>query len=324
MTPDVTVVIPTFDRRTLVREAIASCRSQGLGPALEILVVDDGSSDGTCDELAGAPDVTLLALEKNRGRNVARNAGLRAARGRWVKFLDSDDVLLPETLDVELRAGDAAGADIVLSGHREEHTLPSGELATKEMRVVPPVLEPRIDALLAGRAVPTSAALYRRAALAGVSWDESIDKLDDWEFFLQAALVAGPVVGVPHVSYTIREHPGRGVHANSRLGNAHEHHLILRKLERALEERRELTPPRRLRLAQYYYRELRLLSFLDRPGFDRALAHILELDPSFRPRDEEPRAEIRFLARLLGVRSALLLYAFVKRTFLAPRAAVPA
>jgi len=321
VTPDVTVVIPTFNRRTLVRDAIESCRSQSLGPGLEILVVDDGSTDGTREELAGVPDVTLLSLPANRGRNVARNAGLRAARGRWVKFLDSDDVLLPATLGVELRAGDETGADVVLTGHREEHTLPSGELATKEMRVVPPILDPRVDALLAGRAVPTSAALYRRSALAGVGWDEGIDKLDDWEFFMQAALVAGPIVGVPHVSYTIREHPGRGVHRNSRLSNAREHHQILRKLERTLEERGELTPPRRLRLAQYYYRELRLLSLLDRRDFEKALAHILELDPSFRPRDEEPRVEIRALAKLLGVRSTLLLYSFLMRALHPSRAA---
>lgn len=323
MTPDVTLVIPTFDRRVLVRDAIASCREQGLGTALEILVVDDGSTDGTREDLAGAPDVTLLVMPSNQGRNVARNAGLRAARGRWVKFLDSDDVLLPATLSAELRAGDAAGADIVVSGHREEGSLPSGEVVTKEIRVAPPVLEPRIDALLAGRAVPTAAALYRRSTLSGVFWDEGIDKLDDWEFFLRAALAANVIVGVPHVSYAIREHPGRGVHRNSRLKNAHEHHQILRKLENALGEKGELTTPRRLRLAQYYYRELRLLSLLDRPGFEGAVAHILELDPAFHPRDEEPRAEIRGLARAIGVKRALLVYAFAKRMLRRLQAAVP-
>lgn len=98
--PLVSVVIPTFNRREGVERAIESIRRQTLA-AFELLVVDDGSSDGTADSVraryAGDPRVRVLTKE-NGGCGSARNHGVLRARAPYVAYLDSDDWAVPERL----------------------------------------------------------------------------------------------------------------------------------------------------------------------------------------------------------------------------------
>jgi glycosyltransferase involved in cell wall biosynthesis len=95
-TPDLTVVIPTKDRPTLLARAVESVISQG--PGIEIVVVDDGSGPDTAAALhaiAGDPVVRLLRSDRSEGAPTARNHGLEAARGRYWATLDDDDEWLP-------------------------------------------------------------------------------------------------------------------------------------------------------------------------------------------------------------------------------------
>lgn len=103
------VVIPTHDKRALLERTLAALRAQALPPgtAWEIVVVDDGSSDGTGAWLAaerGRPGVELRVVtpELNVGRARARNLGAFAARGQWVVFIDDDIVAPPDLLAAHL------------------------------------------------------------------------------------------------------------------------------------------------------------------------------------------------------------------------------
>ena len=101
--PLLSVVIPTWNRARLVRDAIRSALVQREGE-VEVIVVDDASTDATAELLAREFDypIRVLRLEHRRGPGGARNAGARLARGEFVAFLDSDDVWLPGKLDAEL------------------------------------------------------------------------------------------------------------------------------------------------------------------------------------------------------------------------------
>jgi glycosyltransferase involved in cell wall biosynthesis len=96
--PVVTVVIPAFNAERYIGEALASIRGQIQD--VEVLVVDDGSTDGTvkaAEAFAGAFELTVLR-QTNAGPSAARNLGIRRARGRYCAFLDSDDLMLPGRL----------------------------------------------------------------------------------------------------------------------------------------------------------------------------------------------------------------------------------
>ena len=86
----VSVIIPTFNRGWILKEAIDSVLAQKYND-YELIVVDDGSSDDTSDLLANYTEQITCIYQKNRGVSAARNAGIRAARGALIAFLDSDD-----------------------------------------------------------------------------------------------------------------------------------------------------------------------------------------------------------------------------------------
>ena len=99
MQPDVSFVIAAYNAEPTLSRAIDSALAQR-GVSVEVVVVDDCSTDGTL-VLARAytdPRVRVIALERNSGPGGARNAGLDAAQGRWVAVLDSDDTVRPERL----------------------------------------------------------------------------------------------------------------------------------------------------------------------------------------------------------------------------------
>src|SRR4051812_16000050 len=97
----VTVVIPCYNQARFLGEAIESVLRQ-THRAREVVVVDDGSTDGTAAVAARYPDVQLIR-QPNRGLAAARNRGLAESRGAYLVFLDADDRLLPRALEVGLR-----------------------------------------------------------------------------------------------------------------------------------------------------------------------------------------------------------------------------
>jgi len=105
MTPTVSIIIPTYNRETLLPRALDSVIAQSYQD-WEIVLVDDGSSDGTCGVAAGYSarlgDRLVFLQQENRGSSSARNLGIDASRGRLVAFLDSDDEFLPDKLERQL------------------------------------------------------------------------------------------------------------------------------------------------------------------------------------------------------------------------------
>jgi hypothetical protein len=312
--PHVSVIIPTYNRARFIGDAVASCLAQRLPVhPPEILVVDDGSTDDTAavlKEFGGT--IRYIPLASNHGRNAARNVGLASATGSYVKFLDSDDVLEAGSLEIELATAHDSGADIVVSGWQTVEVVPGRSVRLLE-RFEPPTMEPIIDSLLAGKAVPTSAAIYSRDLVGDLRWDEELQKLDDWDWFIRAALRARKIARAPVVAYSWRQHPAQGIRSDTMLRNAQEHHAILDKLEKSLRASGMLTGARQKRLAQYYYKEMRILSLYDESRFDWGVRHIYVLDPMFVPRDEERQWWMRLMCRFLGVRGALSLHSAVKK-----------
>lgn len=97
--PFISVIIPTFNRLELLKETVESVRNQTFGD-FEIIVVNDGSSDGTSEWLKAQSDINTLE-QANCGIAASRNNGASRARGAWLAFLDHDDIWAPNKLEVQ-------------------------------------------------------------------------------------------------------------------------------------------------------------------------------------------------------------------------------
>ncbi|HZY37867.1 MAG TPA: glycosyltransferase family 2 protein [Mucilaginibacter sp.] len=120
---DITIIIPTYNRLWCLPAAIESCRDNQC--SVEIIVVDDGSTDGTWDWLQQQSGIVALH-QANCGKCPAVNRAFAQAGGKYVRFLDSDDEVAPGANDAQFELAEANSADIVVSGYRlvdENHQL---------------------------------------------------------------------------------------------------------------------------------------------------------------------------------------------------------
>jgi len=111
--PTVSVIIPTYNRAHLVGRAIQSVLDQTYKD-FEIIVVDDGSTDNTEEIVNGFGDhrIRYIRHKENRGAAAARNTGIKAARGEYIAFQDSDDEWLPEKLEKQIRVFETAPPEV--------------------------------------------------------------------------------------------------------------------------------------------------------------------------------------------------------------------
>jgi glycosyltransferase involved in cell wall biosynthesis len=201
--PDVSVVIPTHNRRRLLGQAARSALGQ-VGVEVEVIVVDDGSSDGTADAVASMGDdrVRLISHRRPLGVAVARNAGAGAARGAWVALLDDDDLWAPDKLKRQLEAASAAEAGWVYAGAVE---------VDAEGRLLGGGAPPSPEELLAGLrrrnlmpAGSSNVAVRSDLLSASGGFDPRLRHLADWDLWLRLAGLGRPAcVPAPLVAYRL-------------------------------------------------------------------------------------------------------------------------
>jgi glycosyltransferase involved in cell wall biosynthesis len=183
-TPRVSVIIPTFDRGWCLREAVDSVLAQEFTD-FELIVVDDGSTDGTAELLeAYRPKVRLLR-QANRGVSAARNRGIAAAAGGLIAFLDSDDLWLPQKLATQVDFfrvhPDALIAQTEESWVRNGRRVNPGKRHRKRSGMI---FEPSLDLCL----VSPSAVMVRRELFDRVGlFDEGLPACEDYDLWLRVS-----------------------------------------------------------------------------------------------------------------------------------------
>jgi glycosyltransferase involved in cell wall biosynthesis len=196
--PEVTVVIPTRDRWPLLGGTLASALAQR-DVELEVIVVDDGSSDETPARLATHPDgrVRTFRHDPNRGVAQARNRGIAEARGEWLAFLDDDDTWSPLKLRTQLDAVRRWGAGFAYGSavHFDEHGTIIGIETAPEPEELAPWLLTKRNAIPAGCSnVMARTDLVRRLG----GFDEKLFHLADWDLWVRL-IEAAPPVACPEV-----------------------------------------------------------------------------------------------------------------------------
>ena len=207
--PDVTIIIPTHNRRALLHECLESLRRQE-GVSWEAIVVDDASTDETWPWLQqlNDPRVTALHQEESQRQAVARNRAVPLARGRFLLFLDDDDQLTPRALALMSAALDAAPQAVAAVGAREDWFTAQGY---RRRDVHPRVTRVRdvTDALLAGWSAIPSQTLFRAAVVRAVDgYHSDIVPCDDRDF-MHRVTQHGPVVLCPETVVIYRITPSQ-------------------------------------------------------------------------------------------------------------------
>ncbi|MFL5804444.1 MAG: glycosyltransferase [Roseiflexaceae bacterium] len=206
--PQISVLLPTYNRAHYLAEAIQSALDQTY-PDLEVVVVDDGSTDNTAEVMQRFSDPRIrLIRQENRGISAALNTAFRTARGPYIAILNSDDRWLPELLAEEL-AVLRANPDVGLVYARCQAMNPAGQPLARTTGVPARYPGQMFRSLLYGDHICTIAVLARRAHVEQVGmWDESLIANEDWDLWLRLALVC-QFAFVDKILAYFRAHPGR-------------------------------------------------------------------------------------------------------------------
>ena len=206
----VSTIIPVYNRPDFLRQSVASVLAQTYRP-VEVIIVDDGSTDGVAgvaDALAAAhPGVVFVHHLPNRGPGPARETGRLAARGEFIQYLDSDDLLLPEKFSLQVEAlradpsADLAGGVTRLVDENNAVLVPVYKWTGRE-------LDRLFPGLLVDRWWCTHTPLYRRALTDRIGPWTSLRYSQDWEYDARAGALGARIARVTGAVSHHRTHGG--------------------------------------------------------------------------------------------------------------------
>ena len=214
--PVVSIVIPTFNRAHLLSDAVESCLAQ-THPNIEVIIVDDGSTDGT--EAYIAQQITgpwrnrvSYCRQNNAGASAARNKGLELATGKYVQFLDSDDILFKDKLALQVLQLETATSEQELCScfgrvGPYTHDLAQSHRIGIQCATANEYMRQMCGGVIHGMSTP--APLWNRSFLVNrPGWRTDISLGDDLEYYLRLLTATHSVGFVAQDLFLVREHDG--------------------------------------------------------------------------------------------------------------------
>lgn len=271
--PLVSIVIPCRNAAAYVADAILSSLGQTYART-EVIVVDDGSTDGSAEVIQSFGSAIRREFGPPRGACAARNRGLQLARGELIQFLDADDWLYPHKLEQQVAAWTSfPAATPVCDGD----ILEAGQVVQRY--IAPASCDDAFSALLHGP-LPTPAPLHQRAHLLHVGgFHEGLPCSQERDLHLRLACHGWSLNRIPASLYGVRRLPGSL--SSSLEGVLDQHFSIAQRVRDILQERQAWTEERAHDLAAFLTRDARHLARLGLPEkADRYFLAACELHPS--------------------------------------------
>lgn len=310
--PLVSVVIPCFNAEQWVGEAIESCLNQTYSN-LEIIIVDDGSTDGSVKVLDAFGSKIKLLTGANKGGNHARNQGFAVSSGEYVQFLDADDYLLPDKIEKQVLRLEETGADVAYGDWQRRHHLPNGTSRLGEV-VATEVHEDVLEAIFNSRwRTNTNALLCKRDAVTNSGgWDEDLKAAQDIGFYIALALSGAKFVYQPGLLSVYRRYGNTTVSTSDSAKLTRNMCLLYEKTEREMRASGKLSPEYTRALATTFFSLARRSYAVDRELFRAMLDKNLALVPNFKP---QVSAGYNLIQRIFGFENAEK-FAYTRRLFI--------
>lgn len=182
----ISVIIPAFNAKKWIPDAVQSVLDQGMD-SFEIIIVDDGSTDGTEAMVQERFPFVNFIRTKNLGPSSARNIGTKVSKGQYIQYLDADDMLAPEKVKIQLAALQESNSDIAYGNWQKIVADSTGQYVKGEL-VVRYLPDPEVD-LFTDKWSPISSYLFRRRVIEGVGeFDEELPVVEDAQFLIHCAL----------------------------------------------------------------------------------------------------------------------------------------
>jgi glycosyltransferase involved in cell wall biosynthesis len=186
----ISVIIPCYNAWSTLRMTVHSVLAQSY-PEKEIIIVDDGSTDGSAEMIKSYGSAVVARSQPNQGVSAARNHGTRVAGGDYIQYLDADDMLVPETLAKRIAALELTGADIAYTDW-EQFTISTAGSINKGKIISVPLDQLGDDAEAACACstfwAPPGAILYRRWVVEAIGeWSPRLPVIQDARYIFDAA-----------------------------------------------------------------------------------------------------------------------------------------
>jgi hypothetical protein len=301
MTPLVSILIPCYNAERWIKQCIASALDQ-TWPNKEVIVVDDGSTDGSLAVIRGFDDRIKWETGPNRGGNAARNRLLELSQGEWVQYLDADDYLLPDKISDQLETIENKNVDVVFSRVIQESSI-DGKIF-QEVALPPPSDDPWC--LLVQWELPqTGGVLMKRRALEEVGgWKIDQPCCQEHELYLRLLCAGKTFLYSKAYGAVYRQWPKGSVSRGNVPEVLQQRLEIVRRVEQFLQQHSQLTPQRRGAINQAKLEVARGGWKSDRKTASRIVYEIQQSDAGFRPGGIGSRISYsrgyKILYRLLG------------------------
>jgi glycosyltransferase involved in cell wall biosynthesis len=286
----VSVIIPTYNRVKLLPRALDSVFTQTYRP-IELIVVDDGSTDNTKDVVLAFKKVTahddqfyfVYIPQKNSGSQSARNRGLQEARGNYIRFIDSDDELFPDATRSQVETMKNSRAVVSYGDWEEKSDAQVAHLNRQGVFSARDILDP-IGDLLGDKWCPNFCYLINKEVVVNVGgWDGSYKALQDRDFIQRIAYTGNEFV---HVNCNIgcyHQHSGDRVSRRDKL-------VWLSYMKKTIydgiawiDQHSAWTEVRRRKIARSLFQHARRYHQIEKSEFHEIISTIKKIHPAFRP-----------------------------------------
>jgi glycosyltransferase involved in cell wall biosynthesis len=309
----VSVVIPTYNRADYICETIDSVFAGNEGLNIEILVVDDGSTDSTLDVLKRYNGRIVLLTQENQGAPAARNRGFAESSGRYVKFLDSDDLLEPGIIKEQYEHLESTGADVSYGDWR--YFGDPGDARNGQVVKLAPTKD-AMKAILIDWWVSPFGYLFRKETISGIAWDPELRALQDFDYVLRVAIEGARFVYLSKITGSYRIGTPGNISRLSSQEYSRIHCRILEKVTRILEKNGQLSFKRKQLIAENYWDKSRLFLGVDNNAYNETVKKIYRLNPFFFPVYFKGRILLKIMIAVIGVKpaeAAVRVYRRIKR-----------